>query len=135
FASSPKGRRSGPVAECSWPTESRTCGTAQPGSKSLRSTASSTGNSPAGVGLGQQFAGQGVGQGGGAAGHVELGEDVPARVVGCRPAGGPWQQQPRCRPVYAPGRRPAANAGPGPAAECPQPVPARSGGSGGTGRG
>src|SRR5262249_35652812 len=65
----------------------RTCGTAQPGSKSLRSTASSTGNSPAGVGSGQQLADQGVGHGGGAAGHAPLGEDVLDVVLGCRPAG------------------------------------------------
>ena len=40
----------------------------------------------AGLGSGQQFAGQGVGHGGGAAGHVEFGEDVLDVVLGGAPA-------------------------------------------------
>ncbi len=40
----------------------------------------------AGLGSGQQFAGQGVGHGGGAAGHLEFGEDVLDVVLGGAPA-------------------------------------------------
>ncbi len=40
----------------------------------------------AGLSSGQQFAGQGVGHGGGAAGHVEFGEDVLDMVLGGAPA-------------------------------------------------